>query len=161
MLWIISDTHFGHKKIAELAGRPHNWSRLLIHNWNSKIRKEDKVLHLGDFNFLTSEEEKKMIASLHGHITLIRGNHDSRTKTYYNNLGIELLEGPIVDDTHDIIFSHEPIKTEPKGLFYVHGHTHEKDEEFPWGLNVSVERMNYMPITIYELLDKIRERKSK
>jgi len=159
MLWIISDTHFGHKKIAELSGRPDNWHNLLLHNWNSMIKEKDKVLHLGDFAFMTSLAEQRLVKSLNGYITLIRGNHDSRTKTYYSKLGIEVFDNPVVDDTHDLIFSHEPIKTNPTGLFNVHGHIHEKESEFKWGLNVSVERVNYRPITIYELLDLVKEKR--
>ena len=60
--WIISDTHLGHKNILEFepcrltqmridgyyADEHDQW---IIDNWNTTVKPEDTVLHLGDFAF--------------------------------------------------------------------------------------------------------------
>ena len=60
--WIISDTHIGHKNILDFepcrltqiridgyeADEHDQW---VIDNWNSVVKPDDVVLHLGDFAF--------------------------------------------------------------------------------------------------------------
>ena len=60
--WIISDTHIGHKNILEFepcrltamridgyeADEHDQW---IIHNWNSVVKPDSNILHLGDFAF--------------------------------------------------------------------------------------------------------------
>ena len=77
----ISDTHFGHKNILRLNNRPYNdieeMNRDFIEKWNNKVGKDDTVIHGGDVLFDTSAG-RKVLNELHGHIVLIKGNHDGR-----------------------------------------------------------------------------------
>ena len=54
-VFLISDTHFNHKKIGEYCDRPDSWQKLIIDNWNSVVKKDDIVLHLGDFALCSKE----------------------------------------------------------------------------------------------------------
>lgn len=52
--------------------------RTLIANWNSRVRREDTVYHLGDFAFKSCESLDYYRRQLRGAIHFIRGNHDSQ-----------------------------------------------------------------------------------
>ena len=62
-IWLISDTHFGHENILNfidsrtgLKVRPgfanvDEMDECMVENWNSVVKKGDKVWHLGDVMF--------------------------------------------------------------------------------------------------------------
>ena len=81
MVWITSDHHFNHTKIIEYCDRPFDstsdMNEYMIAKWNSVVRPDDMVLHLGDFALGMNEEEvTALVSKLHGTITLVRGNHE-------------------------------------------------------------------------------------
>ena len=67
-VYLISDTHFGHKNIISYCNRPFSsveeMDKTLIKNWNSVVKKEDTVYHLGDFAFGNKEFTQKIIKQL-------------------------------------------------------------------------------------------------
>ena len=77
MIYLTSDTHFGHTNILKYCNRPFKdvylMNKTLTENWNSIITPEDTVYHLGDFAF---GGISKYLPELNGDITMIRGNHD-------------------------------------------------------------------------------------
>jgi len=99
-MFIIADTHFGHRNIlVHEPGRLQkarieeyeDFDRFLIDWLNSYISKDDKVLHLGDVAF---KNGYKLAKKLNGKITLIKGNHDKdRHIEFYKSLGWEIIEG--------------------------------------------------------------------
>jgi calcineurin-like phosphoesterase family protein len=52
-LFLISDTHFGHKNILKFADRPfeslEHMHAIMIQRWNEVVPPDATVLHLGDF----------------------------------------------------------------------------------------------------------------
>jgi calcineurin-like phosphoesterase family protein len=50
-IWLITDTHFYHDRIIELAHRPKNYHELIINNWKWLVNEDDTVIHLGDIYF--------------------------------------------------------------------------------------------------------------
>ena len=52
MVFFTSDLHFGHGKIIDHCGRPFSsveeMDRVMIENWNRRVRKNDKVYIVGD-----------------------------------------------------------------------------------------------------------------
>lgn len=87
-IWIISDTHFNHKNIlgftdsegkkfrGDLFKDVSDMNEQMIYNWNSVIKPEDKVYHLGDVYFGSQPEADAILSRLMGKKRLIVGNHD-------------------------------------------------------------------------------------
>jgi len=150
-IFVTSDTHFNHKNIIEYTHRPfktvEEMNEEMIKKWNTKVNKDDLVIHLGDFALGSKEEIKELRSKLNGTILLIRGNHDHQSKI--NEADFIIIEDYII--IGDKIFSHHPIELNyiPYGLINVHGHIHEK--ESLGGINVSVEKTNYEPLELEEL----------
>jgi len=144
MIWLISDTHFYHKNIIKYCGRPFidvfDMNKKLIENWNNKVKKDDIVIHLGDFGRKNIFDIRKQ---LNGTIFLIRGNHDNDVR---EEDGFIIVEGNIKIGKY--ILSHHPLE-ESDGLINVHGHIHEKESLS--GINISVERIGYEPISFGDL----------
>lgn len=55
MDFLTSDTHLGHKNIITYCHRPFKdtylMNKAITENWNSVVKPEDTVYHLGDFAF--------------------------------------------------------------------------------------------------------------
>lgn len=63
----------------------------IIRNWNNVVQPEDTIYVLGDFFMGQIEKIKPILYRLHGHIILIRGNHDNEKRiALYKEFGIEV-----------------------------------------------------------------------
>lgn len=80
MNYFIADTHFNHENIIKYCNRPFKDSKemneYIVNKWNSIVRKDDIVYHLGDVGFGSTDELKELVGRLNGTKILIRGNHD-------------------------------------------------------------------------------------
>lgn len=152
-IFITSDTHFCHKNIIKYTGRPfktiEEMNEVLIKNWNNKVKKDDLVIHLGDFGLGKEPDIRNIRNKLNGTIILIKGNHDYKITKKLNFL---IIEGNL--KIGNIVFSHHPLLDIPKGFFNIHGHIHEK--ESLRGVNISVEKTNYEPISLEELVARLK-----
>lgn len=166
-VWFIADTHFGHWNIVKYCNRPfesvEDMERVLIHNWNSKIRKDDKVFMLGDFALCGKADIVRIGRQLNGRKTLVFGNHDGASKNTYYEAGFEYVSKyPIVYNDY-FILSHEPPKfmSENTPYAYIYGHVHDSEmysTVTKRSCCVCVERWNYSPISfsqIYERMEKM------
>lgn len=166
---MISDTHFFHDNIIQYCGRPFANAELmnecLIDNWNSVVKPGDKVYHLGDVAIGTEmyTELGTLLAKLHGSKRLVVGNHDDisfltkggwfkkvsmwRVFTEYNLL---LTHVPVHESS-----IHERIVV--AGGINVHGHIHNHDSPKGPYFNACVEKNNYTPIHIEDILAKHKE----
>ena len=171
-IFLISDTHFNHVNILNFTNyagekvRPEfatveDMNEYMIEKWNSVVRDNDVVYHLGDVHFGASKNEKSnrsILSRLRGRKYLIVGNHDDLTDpvlyesfkkvTYWNYL-----------KEHDVSLSHIPLHEstlrEGKGgskTVNVHGHIHRNPPPTDSHINVSVEWINYTPVELTELL---------
>lgn len=142
--------------------------RVLINNWNSLIKPEDKVYHLGDVSFISD----KYVDKLNGQITLICGNHDKKRFNYLFSEVKETIEMKI--DKFKCLLTHRPIiedgiykKGEGPNFsllrkfdFIICGHVHEKWKFNGKNVNVGVDVWDMKPIHINELarfLRRLRE----
>jgi calcineurin-like phosphoesterase family protein len=151
-IYFISDTHFHHANIIKYCERPFSsveeMNESLIKNWNSVVRHDDKVYHLGDVVFGKS---RGVIERLNGKISVIAGNHDDLTdpdfiRLFYNVSSLKFLK------THGMALSHAPLhksQIERGCIVNLHGHVHNR--LFDIGkqyINCSVELIDYTPIHI-------------
>ena len=162
--WIIGDTHFYHYNIIEYCDRPFSsveeMNELMIYNWNSVVSNKDMVYHLGDFAFGKGSREHiaEIRTKLNGNIFLFKGNHDRQTKSWYNRAGFDFVVGGeywLYEPT--VILSHKPYPTRSP-MINIHAHTHNLMHlsENKIYYSVSVEQIDYTPINLDNLIEKIR-----
>ena len=138
-IFLISDSHFGHKNIIKYCNRPfdnvEDMNSILIKNWNSVVDNEDYVYHLGDFGLGTKDELIAIGNKLNGHKILVMGNHDHMSKTAYKECGFdEVYENPVLiqnpkchlpDGINKLLLSHEPVNLgNNDDILNIHGHLH-------------------------------------
>ena len=130
---------------------------VMIERWNSVVKPQDKVYHLGDVTFRYGGEFTNLMSRLRGHKRLIVGNHD---KIWDPNLIRSFDKVDLWKGFKDFNFtaSHFPLNLDTlrDGAFNVHGHVHAnslKDKNY---INVSVEVRNYTPVNIDEIVQEMR-----
>ena len=154
--WVISDTHFYHKKIIEYCKRPDNFNELLITSLG-KIPEDHVLIHLGDVAWERSEEVPKMIKCKK---ILVMGNHDSESAMKYMSMGWDFACESFTLDycTKKVLFSHKPHAWDGTWEVNVHGHLHnslehEKQQKFPeFQKLIACEYLNYKPIDLQRVL---------
>tara|TARA_R110002074_G_scaffold72365_2_gene166804 strand:- start:1540 stop:2109 length:570 start_codon:yes stop_codon:yes gene_type:complete len=185
-IWLISDTHFNQATMLEFTDwsgaqtRPgfrdvEHMDDLMIDNWNSVVKPNDTIYHLGDL--VAGPNPKKWMINnwhrLNGNKELVIGNHDNieflSTGGFFDKMqywkviiefGIILSHAPLHRDAlvrpkaehgeRAVDKKNMDLWTEVKN---VHGHIHSNPSpEGPYTC-VSVEHINYTPVNI----DEVRE----
>lgn len=132
MRYYISDNHFFHKGVIErMENRPFNsleeMHDYMIKQWNSRVKRGDEVVILGDFSFGNTEQTLDILRQLKGKKYLIVGNHDKWLKKYDNEKHHYFrLIAPyheMNDNKRKVILSHYPI-------FCYNGQFRNKDGKF-------------------------------
>lgn len=169
-LLFIADPHFGHTNIIKFCNRPfHNTDEMdntLIKNWNDKVKKKDTVYLIGDLSWHSAEITNDILSMLHGKIHWIKGNHDHyllKDKNFNINRFESIKDyDEIKYNKQRIILFHYPIASWNAafhGSTHIHGHIHNNENEYiilndhikQNMYNVSVEMIDYTPITLDEL----------
>jgi calcineurin-like phosphoesterase family protein len=126
-VYVISDLHFGHKKILGFSGplregtTVEEHDAILIDKWNSVVRKRDLVYILGDVAMSRTAFHTCM-PQLAGRKVLVRGNHDDLQCGEYLQY-FEDVKG--IFKKNGFWFSHAPVHpAELRGCKNVHGHVH-------------------------------------
>ena len=181
-IWITSDSHFGHSKpfLYEPRGFKNieEHDEAIIQNWNSLVKPDDIVYHLGDVMLNDDEHGLKCLQRLNGHIHLIRGNHDTdnRLLKYTECWNVELVcnwATVIKSGKQSIYLSHYPTITSNYDIdkplkvrvISVCGHSHTKDPFADWdkGLifHCELDTNNCKPWNLEDILKAIRKRLDK
>lgn len=175
--YIISDTHFLHYRerdgvllddtIRRYCNRPEGWQDTIIKKWNCVVGENDKVLHLGDLTFGNKQKAMDITRRLNGDKYLIKGNHDRHSKGWFDDIGFTLIKNPFMVKCdiygYHLLFSHKPQMDIPPGTINIHGHWHNKLHFIRKGadntvhINVSVEKINYKPIKLINLVWRAME----
>lgn len=170
-LFFSSDLHLHHKNILsfeddngeKFRGRfssVEEMNEYIIERHNSVIGVSDKWYCLGDLSFSIKELDI-LLSRMNGKKRLILGNHDYGRKrdfeVYFKHFE-KILEsrrmGPL-------LFTHRPVyigEAESKVKANVHGHIHEKSLPDSRYLNISVERIDYTPISMDEIIETFKSR---
>ena len=149
MRYYIADCHFFHKALntkMDCRGfeNVEQMNEYMIIQWNSRVKKNDEVIILGDFSWGTYEETLEVLQRLKGRKYLIKGNHDRfiEHKDFDNTLFKWIKDyDELSDNKRKVIICHYPIacyngqyrKDEngnPK-TYMLHGHIHKtQDQEY-------------------------------
>jgi len=168
MIYFSSDFHCGHKNIIRIDGRPFEDLRdmedKLIARWNTRVKPNDTVYHLGDFAW-TFNTALRVIPKLNGHLVFIKGNHD---KSWWKpervakeipqanlcNDSIHILHN--AEDCPSIVLCHYPMRSWPgsaRGSWHLYGHTHRKLSDYGKSMCVCLNVWDYNLVS----LDTVRE----
>ncbi len=167
MIYFIADTHFNHANIVKYCNRPFKniceMNEYIIQKWNSVVKKDDIVYHLGDVGFGSLEEVKGLIEKLNGTKILLRGNHDFKIgANTWKEIGFkEVYKKKIIID--NLVLTHAPTEEVGENQINILGHIHDKplDERFNKDnhICVSCDVVDYMPISMESIKDIISNRK--
>jgi calcineurin-like phosphoesterase family protein len=166
-VWLISDTHFDHANIIRYCDRPfrsaHEMNQTLLQNWNDTVAPDDIVYFLGDMSFgRQSREAEYWLDRLNGKKIFIRGSHDRRRGIEGDSL-LKVADRQIiqVEDTPFMLI-HDALCPAVDGWdgWIIHGHNHHRRPFVNYEdrrVNVSVEAIGYKPISLYEILQRIKD----
>jgi len=155
--YFTADFHIGHANIIRYCKRPfkdvNEMREKIIRNWNTIVKDEDIVFHIGDF--VSSYEKvniENIINRLNGQIIFIKGNHD---------------RGPLfkIQDAMFILGQQQlhlvHIPEEAQADYNLVGHVHEKWKTKKVGdhfcINVGVDQWNFTPVSIKQISRIINE----
>lgn len=169
--FLISDTHFGHRNMYKFKNSdgskvrefdsPEEGDEIMIQRWNSVVRDNDLVYHLGDVAI--PKRSIKLMDALNGRKVLLGGNHDNYKLKEYTPYFEDIRATTQVGK---FILSHIPLHPDSIPRKWcdgnIHGHLHARHvmkKKLFWRvrdmryINVSVEHIDYTPIDF----ERIRE----
>lgn len=168
--FFIGDTHFFHTncwlkfKLEDNVTpmRPFTdtavMNEYMVEKWNSVVKDNDYVYHLGDVTFDYGPRFNELMSRLRGKKRLIVGNHD---KIWNPNLMRWFEKADLWKGFKEGNFtcSHIPLRLESlrDGAFCVHGHIHHRKMADPHYINVSVEVRDYTPVHWDQIIKEINE----
>ncbi len=165
MIYFIADTHFNHTNIIKYCNRPfkntNEMNEYIIEKWNSIVKDDDIVYHLGDVGFGSVQEVQELIKRLKGTKILLRGNHDFKigTNTWKEIGFLEVYKKRII--LNNLILTHSPIEEIEKNQINIFGHIHDKplDQKFNKKnhICVSCDVIDYTPVSIEIIKSKQKE----
>ena len=149
MRYYIADCHFFHETLnTEMDHRgfasAEEMNACMLEKWNSKVRKKDEVIILGDLSWGTAEQTHELLQQLNGKLFLVEGNHDMfrRDKKFEaDRARFEWIEPykEMHDHKRKVILSHYPIPFyngqyykasdgSPK-TYMLYGHVHDTADQ--------------------------------
>jgi len=162
MIYFTADTHFGSERTLEFSRRPFKsvseMDNALIENWNSVVKRNDVVYHLGDFG------NYPILQKLNGKVILIWGNYEQDDSIHAGgqyNLSCKLIDDygfeeiitslvlPIYGENINLTHRPEDCK---RNYFNLFGHIHKLCMVKKFGLNVGTDCHNFKPISLEEVL---------
>lgn len=167
-IFFTADMHFGHENMISFVDyngqkvRPFNTceecDELMIENWNSVVRPQDKIYVLGDICFNKNLGDKIM-PRLNGKKCLIRGNHDNFKLSWY---ALWFYDVRGCHNLENYLLTHIPVHLDSKARFKmnIHGHLHrnivyknENEIKVPdvWYRNVCMDYNNYKPVSFEQI----------
>ena len=157
-IYVISDTHFGHKRIIEFesVARPfatiEEHDQALVERWNATVRPKDTVWHLGDVFF--GKDGHQILARLNGLKKLVLGNHDHHPLPIYQQYFSKIFGAA---EWSGCILTHVPVHPNQLIRRYrrnIHGHMHSQCLNDPRYVCVSAERTGLAPILLRTVVEE-------
>jgi calcineurin-like phosphoesterase family protein len=141
-------------------------TKTITFNHNELVAPEDDVYLLGDLMLNDNERGLNYLASLHGKLHIIRGNHDTDTRVaLYKELPnvVEVLDATYLKyKGYHFYLTHFPCITanlEKESLkqctINIHGHTHSKDkfyQDIPFCFHCGADAHNNKPVLLDDVI---------
>jgi calcineurin-like phosphoesterase family protein len=167
-IFFTADHHFNHERIIEYCSRPFKnvseMNEVLIQKWNSKVKPEDTVYHLGDFAFGRVENQLNVLKRLNGSINFILGSHDKdlpeAIETFNKENGTAFFHkilgsmATVCIKKTEITLCHYSMRTWPKshyGTWHLFGHSHGKLEGWGKSFDIGVDVWHFEPLSFSEV----------
>jgi calcineurin-like phosphoesterase family protein len=156
--YFVADTHWGHAGILGLCMRPfcdvRSMDEALEANWNAVVRKDDTVIHLGDFaHRYDAAKLPKLFASLAGKKILVRGNHDGPETLALPWESVHEVLHTSVDATA-VTLCHYAWRVWPrqrKGALMLFGHSHGRLTGNQQSMDIGVDVMGWSPVRLNQI----------
>ena len=160
-IWVISDTHINHANMLRFLDnkkqifRPFScveeMNERIVAGWNSVVKDQDVVYHLGDVYLGNGKEANAILHQLKGRKRLVLGNHDNGKdqllQKHFQKISLWRMWPEF-----GVLMTHIPVHpSNLRGLRNVHGHIHQNDSPGPEYFNACVEKLQYVPVNIEEL----------
>lgn len=143
-IFFTADTHFGHRGIIEYCNRPftsvEEMDEAIIKAWNSVVRLNDTVYHLGDFAWRFAwrfEAAEIAFSRLNGIKHLIVGNHDHAEVRKLSWASVAYADRIKID--HRSIFLCHYAADGCRDTVMLHGHEHGKGPKRRRTLDIGVD----------------------
>ena len=157
--YFCADLHLGHRRIAQYRTQfkdSAEHDEFVLDMVSSITQNKRRTLYiLGDVAFTLEALDKLAKLNAHKNIRIILGNHDTDREVKIKdwvNAGFEFIHSLV--KYKNFWLSHAPIhESELRGKFNVYGHSHFAVIDDPRYRCVSLEQINYKPIS----LDSLRE----
>jgi calcineurin-like phosphoesterase family protein len=163
-IWFTADTHFQHKLLADKRGfaSTEEMDEVLVQRWNERIKRTDRVYHLGDVALGNPVSAAILLKRLNGQIYLVKGNHDrvaehKRVRDRFvwikDYFGLKIGE-------QKIYLLHYAMRTwncAYRGSWHLHGHSHGTLPEYPSSktFDVGVDCWGLYPVSYNEVATKM------
>lgn len=171
-IFFCSDHHFYHQNILTFKrddGTPlrefsdvNHMNEIMVQRHNERVRPNDKVYFLGDVTMSRNARGLEILGRMNGEKVLIKGNHDLCKPQQYLQYFKDIRGSHQFDG---MILTHIPIHPDSLARWglNVHGHLHYQVVRLPLSqipdrryYNVSMERINYTPISLEEIKKQVR-----
>lgn len=168
-VWFISDPHFDHTNIIKYCNRPfgsvEEMNEVILRNWRETVTPDDVVYFVGDMAFgRGSRNPRWWVKQLCGKIIWVKGSHDHGIRPTSEIEGVErvALSEFVCCGGTEFMIVHDTFNAMANGWggWIIHGHNHDNrlhiDNKFGHkNVNVSVEVIDYKPISLAEVIREI------
>lgn len=167
-IFFTADHHFGHANIIKYSNRPFrsvsSMDEAMLENWNSVVKPNDTVYHLGDLAFfnLNSSEGQSLLEHLNGIIYYIRGNHDKFSSKISRFIWIRDFAEIKVND-QKITLCHYAMRVwncSHHGTWHLYGHSHGSLPDDPNSLSfdVGVDCWDFKPVSFEQVAERMKQK---
>lgn len=161
-IYFSSDLHLGHHNAIQFNNRPfatvEEMNETIIHNFNSVVKKNDRLYLLGDITHRIPETQaNELISRLKGRKILLRGNHD---RQYDPSLFEEICDYKEFNlEKLKYVLIHYPLmewnRSRHNNSIHLHGHIHSDGqynqnnrENGIMRYDVGVDANGYAPVSL-------------
>lgn len=163
-VWFTADSHFGHANIIKYCKRPFETAdemdACMVQAWNTVVRKDDIVYHLGDFAISRDPRTvRRIFSQLNGSKFLTPGNHDAAATKALPWACTDHIQTKTVEGVQ-LVMCHYAMRVWPgshHGSIQLYGHSHGTLPGTHASLDVGVDCWGFAPIGIEDIKRRLAE----